>query len=307
MVRICIDFQITLNPNITPNQHPIPTFEELTAKIARGQEFMVTDLKDAYLQMEVKEQCQSYPIIATNVGYFQIKVVSACSFSNNIWMSSCKGSTALLHCWIQAAVVPYDETRPLELACDVSEHLSAQDWPTAYASRTLTEAERHYAPIDKEAQALVFGVAKFHNYLWGRPFKLKTGHKPLERIFGEKQDLPKVASNRLQCCSLYLHEYNYKVEYQPSKENQCADPLSRLPMPTTMRSSSEHKFVNLVMGGKQQTTAKDPVLSKIKFFVDLGWPMQNDKVDYFERQEEMSVECGIILWGNPILIITAQR
>ncbi|KAG8228289.1 hypothetical protein J437_LFUL006258 [Ladona fulva] len=60
----------------------------------------------------------------------------------------------------------------------------------------------------------------------------------------------------------------------------------------------------------QQATAKDPVLSKIKRFVDLGWPMQNDNVElkpYFEHREEISVECGIILWGNRMVIQTAQQ
>ncbi|KAG8235204.1 hypothetical protein J437_LFUL015298 [Ladona fulva] len=81
MVWICGDFRVTLNPNLIPNQHPMPTFEKLTAKMARGQEFPVIDLKDAYLQMEVTEQCRRYLIIATHVGHFQFKslpfVVSA--------------------------------------------------------------------------------------------------------------------------------------------------------------------------------------------------------------------------------------
>ncbi|KAG8239364.1 hypothetical protein J437_LFUL019116, partial [Ladona fulva] len=151
----------------------------------------------------------------------------------------------------QATVVPYDETRPLVLACDASEHGVGvvlfqtmgvgQDQPITYASRTLTEVERHYAPIDQEALVLVFVVGKFHNYLWGRPFKLKTDHKPLERIFGEKPDLSKVA-NRLQHWALYLNEYNYKVEYQPGKENQCADALFWLPMPTAIKSLRDRKF-----------------------------------------------------------------
>ncbi|KAG8230003.1 hypothetical protein J437_LFUL008444 [Ladona fulva] len=153
----------------------------------------------------------------------------------------------------QATVVPYDETRPLVLACDASERgvgtvlfqtkAVGQDRPIAYASQTLTKGERHYAPIDRETLAL--------------------------------RDLPKVANNRLQRWALYLNEYNHKVEYQPGKENQCADVLSWLPMPTTIKSSRERKFVNLVMQGKvedlalstkilQQGTAKDPVLSKIQ-------------------------------------------
>ncbi|KAG8234212.1 hypothetical protein J437_LFUL013809 [Ladona fulva] len=51
-----VDFRGTLNPNLIPDQHPMPTLEELTAKIARGQEYTVIDLKDTYLKMEVMEQ-----------------------------------------------------------------------------------------------------------------------------------------------------------------------------------------------------------------------------------------------------------
>ncbi|KAG8238417.1 hypothetical protein J437_LFUL002874 [Ladona fulva] len=144
-----------------------------------------------------------------------------------------------------ATVVPYDETRPLELAYDLSEcrvgavlfHTMAigQDRPVTYASQTLTEAERHYAPIDQEA--LASGV-----WNWKVP--------QLFLIFGEKWDLPKITRNQLHHWALYLNQYNRKREYQPGKENQCADALPQLPMPTTMRLSRECKFVNLVMGGK---------------------------------------------------------
>ena len=40
--------------------------------------------------------------------------------------------------------------------------------PIAYASRTLSAAERNYAQMEKEELALMFGLNKFHQYPYGR-------------------------------------------------------------------------------------------------------------------------------------------
>ena len=85
-------------------------------------------------------------------------------------------------------LVPYDEKRKLILACDASpygvgvviSHVmdDGEERPIAVASRTLTKSERKYSQIEKEALEIVFGVRKFHKYLYGRPFHLLTDHKP---------------------------------------------------------------------------------------------------------------------------------
>ena len=95
---------------------------------------------------------------------------------------------------------------------DGSEH------PIAYASRTLTNAERNNSNLEREALALVFGVKKFHQYMHGRRFSLVTDHKPLESFFNEKATQP-MAAARIQRWALTLAAYNYSTEYKPGPEH----------------------------------------------------------------------------------------
>ena len=77
---------------------------------------------------------------------------------------------------------PCDEKRMLILAFDTSpygvgaviSHMmdDVEAHPIVFASRTLAKSERNYSQI--EALAIIFGVRKFHKYLYGRLFNLYT-------------------------------------------------------------------------------------------------------------------------------------
>ena len=81
----------------------------------------------------------------------------------------------------------YDQTKPVTLQCDASlKGLGAciiQDGqPIAFASKSLMDTETHYANIERELLAIVYGCEKFHTYLYRRTFIMETDHKPLEMI-----------------------------------------------------------------------------------------------------------------------------
>ena len=71
----------------------------------------------------------------------------------------------------------YDPSLPRRLARDASpvgigavlSHVmnDGTGRPTDFASRTLTKTEQVCTQIDKEALAIIWGVKKFHEYLFG--------------------------------------------------------------------------------------------------------------------------------------------
>ena len=111
----------------------------------------------------------------------------------------------------------YDPDKELLLACNASPFeigaiLSHQmedgtKRPIAFASRSLSKEEKNYAHLDKEALVIMFGVRKFHQYLYDRTFTIFSDHKPLKHIFNENRGIPAMASSRVQRWALALGAY----------------------------------------------------------------------------------------------------
>ena len=149
----------------------------------------------------------------------------------------------------------YNPDRPLRLAADASAYgigavishvlSDGTEHPIAYASCTLTKSEQNYAQLEKEALSLIFGINKFHSYLYGRKFVLYTDHKPLTTILGPKQGIPPLAASRLQRWALILAGYDYKIEYKSTTAHANADMLSRLPIVPSKQTTVVNKTTML--------------------------------------------------------------
>ena len=184
----------------------------------------------------------------------------------------------------------YDPKRQLVLTCNASPfgigavlaHImdDGSERPVGYASRTLSQAEKGYSQLDKEALAIVFGVTKFHAYLYGRPFTIYSDHKPLMYLFGEHKGIPTMASARVLRWAVTLSAYQYSIRYRPGSEVCHADALSRLPIPSSNTDSIPGSIIGLIdfMSSTplsservKKHTQRDTVLSQVCQFVLKGW------------------------------------
>lgn len=84
-----------------------------------------------------------------------------------------------------------------------------------YASRVLTEAEKHYAQIEKELLAVVFGcTVRFHQNIYGKKIIVESKHKPLVSI----DTKPLINSSlRLQRILIKLQLYDLEIKYKPGR------------------------------------------------------------------------------------------
>ena len=220
----------------------------------------------------------------------------------------------------------YDPDLPITLATDASPYglgavlshvmRDGEERPIAYASKSLTPAEKNYAQIDKEALAIVWAVKKFYMYIFGREFTLITDHKPLTSIFHPAKNIPAIAAARLTRYAMFLAGLQYKIQYRNTKEHCNADGLSRLPQKLTEGSRvgpdganimnvSQFQQLPVTATQVQRETERDKIMSQAYNFTVNGWsdkPEEEDLIPFYNRRYELSTYGGCLMWGLRVII-----
>ena len=214
-----------------------------------------------------------------------------------------------------AVLAHYDTKKQLKLSRNASQYglravlshvLKGEEHPIAFASQTLSKAERNYGQVEKETLALIFGVKKFHKYVYGQMFTMVTNHKLLISIFNPKAAVPSIAAARMQRWAMFLSAYQYTIEYKCGKLHANADCLSRLPVqdnkdledPSTVFQVSFVEELPVTAVNIANETRKDNTLATVYQYVIEGWPHKIPEgalKPYYQRKDQLATDQGCLL------------
>ena len=229
---------------------------------------------------------------------------------------SCKklltSSELLVHYDPKLPILIFTDASPVGvgamLAHQVKVNGKVVERPVMFASSTLNETQQRYSQIDREAVAIMFAIARFHKYIWGRHFTIVTDNQPLKHIFNPDKALPILAATRLQHWAAILTGYDFAIEHRKSELLCPVDALSRLPYANHIVDCASYNVlegVPLAVCDIVSESLKDVTLSKVLSITRIGWPSHCDDIGispYFKLRHELSIEEGCLMFGNRVVI-----
>ena len=174
--------------------------------------------------------------------------------------------------------------------------------PKTFTSKALTDAECRCVNIEREMLAVVFGAERFHTYVYGLSFMIKSDHKLLESI--SRKNLPDMTA-WLQCMMLCLQGYDLTICYCPGKEMVIPDTLFQFsPQPGTdipLDITIHHAHIMpTCKEAFQLAFISDPVMRALADLIITGWPEDIKEVPcplhpYWQHRETLTIEDGLVL------------
>lgn len=242
------------------------------------------------------------------------------------WDESCtEAFEKIKECLTNAPVLAFaDPDKPYTLHVDASltglgavlyqEHPEGLR-PVAFASRKLSSSERNYAIHQLEFLSLKWAVVeKFHDYLYGVRFTVRTDNNPLTYVLTSAK-LNATGHRWLSDLSVY----DFDIIYRPGKTNIDADLLSRMEA-----REEEMEWQSISPSGVksicQRVGVLGPSTDSPKYAVQLGAPpdcipdvyafptqLQLNALEQMSRQDLISAQAQDPLIGPTIQAIKCGK
>lgn len=154
----------------------------------------------------------------------------------------------------------------------------------------MSETERRYAQVEKEALAITWACEKFADFIIGKQIESETDHKPLVSLLGSKHlnNLPP----RILRFRLRLDRFSYSIKHVPGKELYTADTLSQTPVskPTAESDATLEELADIFMletishlpassptlQKYRQAQKNDPACQQVISYCKTGWPSKGE-------------------------------
>ncbi|KAL0153249.1 hypothetical protein M9458_051424, partial [Cirrhinus mrigala] len=213
----------------------------------------------------------------------------------------------------------YYVQKPVTLICDASQFgLGAaclqEGAPVAYASRTQTQTEVHYAQIEKELLAVVFACTKFNDYICGKQIYIETDHQPL--VTNHNKPIytapAKLQHMMLRCRNTTSQSHTRKGKDIPCRHTlhsprACTNEL--YDDPADIEAMSIWHILSSRLKDLQTCAALDPALQSLCSILKSGWPSSQSKLpleihEYFPFRDELTVDEDVLMKGQRIVVPT---
>jgi hypothetical protein len=170
------------------------------------------------------------------------------------------------------------------LGAVLTQDLDGDERVIAYASRSLTKAERNYSVTERECLAVLFALEKFRPYVEGTHFTIVTDHYSLLWLNRMKDPAGKLAR-----WSVKLNQFSFDLVHRKGKLNVVPDALSRLPAEIAAVDIDSFLGVNLNDLDESYTRLRDNIIANPQR--NPSWKVENGLVYRF-------VPNKIVLPGN---------
>ena len=196
--------------------------------------------------------------------------------------------------------------------------------PVVFASRALTDIEKHYAQVEKECLALTLACERFPDYLIGSQFTLQTDHKPLTSLLSPQRALDDVPP-RIQRMRIRLMRFDFVTEYIPGSQLGTADVLSRFPLtnqPQLIDTSdiiegyvstiitsfplTDVKINKLILATVANTTLQHAITYCTTSWLDVN-DLTLDLKSYWHSCDLLTIQHNLILYNSRIVVSSSLR